>query len=327
MTVSVGRRAAQSVPARWEDPTIPAHRLAPRLTPAVLLLGLVMLTTSVAYAQGRSDGETPAAEDICTLWGFTGAINGLCNAYCESMDCDDAEPLASEQACTRVLGKIETALGETPFPTCEDADDDGVPDGLDNCPDDPNADQADEYPSTPEGDACERFGCLCAAHWENETGAWDIRTLGDLACAGRSRPDFVSAAFPVFPPGGGSRPLMALLYQLSAGAFLPGTGSCFDAVAYDRGGISERITIEGAILPGDLTACRTYLSKLGCDFGGHGLTNADCFDFDTCASEATSTWATMCCNLAEANPDMPFTPTDYQNMPDDCKPLVDPICR
>jgi hypothetical protein len=63
------------------------------------------------------------------------------------------------------------------------------------------------------------------------------------------------------------------------------------------------------------------------DSGGHGLTNADCFDFDTCASEATSTWATMCCNLAEANPDMPFTPTDYQNMPDDCKPLVNPICR
>jgi hypothetical protein len=63
------------------------------------------------------------------------------------------------------------------------------------------------------------------------------------------------------------------------------------------------------------------------DFGGHGLTNADCFDFDTCASEATSTWARACCGLAEANPDMPFTPADYQGMPDDCKPLVNPICR
>ena len=213
------------------------------------------------------DGETPAAEDICTLWGFTGTINGLCNAYCEAMDCDDAEPKASEQACTRVLGKIETALGETPFPTCEDADDDGVPDGLDNCPDDPNVDQADEYPSTPEGDACERFGCLCAAQWENETGAWDIRTLGDLACSASSHPTSVSAGFPVFPPGGGSRPLSAFLYQLSAGAFFPGTGSCFDALAFDRGGISERITIERAVLPGDLTACRMYLSNQGCDFG------------------------------------------------------------
>jgi len=65
----------------------------------------------------------------------------------------------------------------------------------------------------------------------------------------------------------------------------------------------------------------------GRDFGGSGLTNADCFDFDTCASESTSTWATACCNLAKANPAMRFTPADYQSMPDDCKPLVNPICR
>jgi hypothetical protein len=209
------------------------------------------------------DGETPAAEDICTLWGFSGTINGLCNAYCEAMDCDDAEPQASEQACTRVLGKIETALGETPFPTCEDADDDGVPDGLDNCPDDPNADQADEYPSTPEGDACERFGCLCAAQWENGTGAADIRTLGDqgLACSAISEPDIVMARYRT------SNPFVGLFYELSAGAFLPGAGSCDDAVIFDRGGNIESITIERAILPGDLTACRTYLSSLGCDFG------------------------------------------------------------
>ena len=166
-----------------------------------------------------------------------------------------------------MLGKIETALGETPFPTCEDRDDDGVPDGLDNCPNDSNADQADEYPSTPEGDACERFGCLCAAQWENETGAWDIRTLGDLACSASSHSTLVSASFPVLPPGGEPRPLSAFLYKLSAGAFLPGTGSCFDALAFDRGGISERITIERAVLPDDLTACRMYLSNQGCDFG------------------------------------------------------------
>jgi len=230
------------------------------LTPAVLLLGLVMLATSAAYAQGTPDGETPAAEDICPLWGFTGTINGLCNAYCEAMDCDDAEPQASEQACTRVLGKIETALGETPFPTCEDADDDGVPDGLDNCPDDPNADQADEYPSTPEGDACERFGCLCAAQWENGIGAPDIRTRGDvgLECLAISEPDFVAALF-----GGRIRQP----YTLWAGAFLPATGSCEDAFITDVRWKIESITIERAILPGDLTACRTYLTNLGCDFG------------------------------------------------------------
>ena len=57
------------------------------------------------------------------------------------------------------------------------------------------------------------------------------------------------------------------------------------------------------------------------------LTNADCFDFATCASNATSTWATACCSMAQSNPDMPFGKADYRGMPEDCKPLVNPICR
>jgi hypothetical protein len=61
--------------------------------------------------------------------------------------------------------------------------------------------------------------------------------------------------------------------------------------------------------------------------GSGGLTNADCFDFQTCAAESTNAWATVCCSMAQANPDMPFRPADYQGMPDDCKPLVNPICR
>lgn len=108
--------------------------------------------TLVVYAVWT---PVPEPEDICTKWGFSGQVNGLCKAYCEAMDCDDVAPQASEQACTRVLDKIETALGDTPFPTCQDADSDGVPNGLDNCPNVANADQADADPSTPEGDACE----------------------------------------------------------------------------------------------------------------------------------------------------------------------------
>jgi len=127
---------------------------------ACLSIGLAVALAIASHAQ-TPDGETPAAEDICTLWGMTGKVNGLCNAYCEAMDCDAAEPQASEQACTRVLGKIEAALGDTPFPTCQDIDEDGVPNGLDNCPDDPNADQADANPTTPEGDACEPVVCPC----------------------------------------------------------------------------------------------------------------------------------------------------------------------
>jgi hypothetical protein len=143
-----------------EDLMLRAHYLTTFLTPAVLLLGLAMLATSAAYAQGTPDGETPAAEDICTKWGFTGKVNGLCNAYCEAMDCGDANPQASDQACDRVFDEIIAALGETPFPTCQDIDDDGVPNGLDNCPDVVNPDQMDTD-GDGEGDACEIAVCPC----------------------------------------------------------------------------------------------------------------------------------------------------------------------
>ena len=105
--------------------------------------------------------------------------------------------------------------------------------------------------------------CLCAAQWENGTGAADIRTLDDqgLACDAFSGPDFVAAVY--------RTPIryVLLAYRLSAGEFLPGTGSCEDVLTLDRGGIRESTTIEREILPGDLIACRRYLSNLGCDFG------------------------------------------------------------
>jgi hypothetical protein len=31
--------------------------------------------------------------------------------------------------------------------------------------------------------------------------------------------------------------------------------------------------------------------------------------------------------MAKNFPDMPFGPADYQGMPDDCKPYVNPKCR
>lgn len=129
------------------------HRAVRWALGACLSMGLALAIAPASYAQ-TADGETPAQEDICTKWGMTGQVNGLCNAYCEAMDCDAAEPQASDQACTRVLSKIEDALGGTPFPTCEDVDDDGTPNGIDNCPDVANADQSDTD-GNGTGDACE----------------------------------------------------------------------------------------------------------------------------------------------------------------------------
>jgi len=48
-------------------------------------------------------------------------------------------------------------LAGAPFPTCDDSNDDSVPNGIDNCPDVANADQADSD-NDGVGDAC---SCPC----------------------------------------------------------------------------------------------------------------------------------------------------------------------
>ena len=109
---------------------------------AVLLLATLTVFGLPVLAQ-TPDGITPAVEDICTKWGYTGKVNGLCKAYCEAMDCDSANPQASMAACERVLLNILGQLGDEPFPTCEDNDSDGWPNGLDNCPSVANFGQED----------------------------------------------------------------------------------------------------------------------------------------------------------------------------------------
>jgi hypothetical protein len=52
-----------------------------------------------AMAQ-TADGETPAEETVCD--GLEGALKGLCNSYCEALDCDSDNPYANEKACERV---------------------------------------------------------------------------------------------------------------------------------------------------------------------------------------------------------------------------------
>lgn len=61
------------------------------------------------------DGETPAEETVCDI--LDGRAWGLCNAYCEAMDCDSAVPNANRQACDRVKGKF-ASLGQGDLP-CE----------------------------------------------------------------------------------------------------------------------------------------------------------------------------------------------------------------
>lgn len=80
----------------------------------LLALGVCMSFAGVALAQ-TPDGETPAEETVCD--DESGAAFGLCNAYCEAMDCESDDPQASANACTRVGDKFEQITGR--IPPCE----------------------------------------------------------------------------------------------------------------------------------------------------------------------------------------------------------------
>jgi hypothetical protein len=58
---------------------------------------------------------------------------------------------------------------------------------------------------------------------------------------------------------------------------------------------------------------------------GEQLTNADCF-VDS-VPDSASMWAKTCISLAKSHPDIPFAPSDYVGMPEDCKPFVKKKCR
>ncbi len=91
------------------------------------------------------DGVTPAEETVCEEAEMGGALKGLCNAYCEAMDCD-ADPNANTNACESVHRKFLKKSGgiELPcvIPSAPDTDGDGVLDVYDNCAYTPN-DQTD----------------------------------------------------------------------------------------------------------------------------------------------------------------------------------------
>lgn len=52
------------------------------------------------------------AQDACE--GQIGAAFGLCNAYCEAMDCDADDPEASDNACNSIYDEFVTRTGSPP---------------------------------------------------------------------------------------------------------------------------------------------------------------------------------------------------------------------
>jgi hypothetical protein len=84
------------------------------LRQSLFILCLGLLAVGAASAK-TPDGQPPSVETVCD--NETGAAFGLCNAYCEAMDCDSPNPHASAQGCASVRANFERKTGR-PMP-CE----------------------------------------------------------------------------------------------------------------------------------------------------------------------------------------------------------------
>lgn len=77
-----------------------------------------MLVCLFAFGADRAgaktpDGQPPSVETVCD--NEHGAAFGLCNAFCEAMDCDSPNHHASDQACASVKRNFERKTGR-PMP-------------------------------------------------------------------------------------------------------------------------------------------------------------------------------------------------------------------
>jgi hypothetical protein len=70
----------------------------------ILVFCILFIGTSSVFAK-TPDGKTPSEETVCD--NERGAAYGLCNAYCEAMDCTDPNQHASDKGCESVLKNYE----------------------------------------------------------------------------------------------------------------------------------------------------------------------------------------------------------------------------
>ncbi len=78
------------------------------LLAGVFATGVLMAAApgAPALAQGMAD------DSACVIAGLFGEEFGLCNAYCEAMNCDDeVNRQASAKACEKVRAKFEAIEG------------------------------------------------------------------------------------------------------------------------------------------------------------------------------------------------------------------------
>jgi hypothetical protein len=79
---------------------------------SLCVLALALLVAVAPAAAKTPDGMPPSEETICD--GQVGAAYGLCNAYCEAMDCGHPNQQASNTACARVRDNFIKHAGVPP---------------------------------------------------------------------------------------------------------------------------------------------------------------------------------------------------------------------
>ena len=164
--------------------------------PASIAVGLLAVALPV-LAQ-TPDGETPAVEDVCD--DLDGALFGLCNAYCEAMDCDSDMPQASQKACDATLTNfMKKSGGEAPpcvvtIPeVCDAGTDPGTGSAWVVC--EADADEAwvsaDHFGQYHAELICQTLGYDTVAHWGGTCGNVCGFCEGPTSCVnpGRKRVD------------------------------------------------------------------------------------------------------------------------------------------
>lgn len=116
----------------------------------------------------------------CNDAGLSGAAWGVCKAYCEELDCDGESPLASPSACAKLDASFARQTNGALLP-CDDDDGDGVADALDNCPADPNGEQADGDLDGL-GDACDNCPSVANPGQEDTFGSPALGDACDCPC-------------------------------------------------------------------------------------------------------------------------------------------------
>jgi hypothetical protein len=116
----------------------------------------------------------------CTDAGLRGVAQGLCQAYCEALDCD-SNPAANVHACARLEASFSRATGGSPLPCVGDADGDGVPDAIDDCPAEPDPDQLDAD-GDGAGDACDNCAQIANSDQADTFGAVGVGDVCDCPC-------------------------------------------------------------------------------------------------------------------------------------------------